>query len=304
MRCTKWSSWWKPDEKTHIAIPWISFLDLPPNFFGKDFVFSLANDVGRSLHIDLATQNGTIPSCAKVKVEVNLLAIFPQRIKIIEEEDETGPKESKWIKIKYDYMPKYCKTCKKQGHNEKECWIIHPELHKKFKEEGEDQNKEKAVVMQGEVIGTAAASTKVLASEKVRGKPAPSVTKNEWMQRRKNKYQRDSRVYIIDNEEVVSTEPTYDHRESTGKGATSNVAGTGKEEKNDPVKISNQFALLEKGEIEIQKQIKKEAVEKVLNKEKNEAKKANPSSIGKTSPENNEVQIMEKVAPNPTVIGI
>lgn len=84
-------------------------------------MFSLAPAVGRPLHVDLATINGTRPSCDKVKVEVNLLATLPQRIKIIEEEDETGLDLSKWIKFKYDYMRKYCKTRKKQGHNESEC---------------------------------------------------------------------------------------------------------------------------------------------------------------------------------------
>ncbi|XP_070005549.1 uncharacterized protein [Nicotiana sylvestris] len=112
MRCTKWNPWWKVNEETPIAIAWISFQDLPPNFFGKEFVFSLARAVRRPLHVDLATQNCTRPSCAKVKVEVNLLANLSQRIKIVEEEDETGPEEFKWIKIRYDYMPKYCKYCK------------------------------------------------------------------------------------------------------------------------------------------------------------------------------------------------
>ncbi|OIT05382.1 hypothetical protein A4A49_40637 [Nicotiana attenuata] len=65
MRCTKWNPWWKVDEETPIAITWISFQDLPPNFFGREFVFSLARAVGRPLHVDLATQNGTRPSCAK-----------------------------------------------------------------------------------------------------------------------------------------------------------------------------------------------------------------------------------------------
>lgn len=35
----------------------------------------------------------------------------------------------KWINIKYDYMPKYCKTCKLQAYNEKECFVIHLELY-------------------------------------------------------------------------------------------------------------------------------------------------------------------------------
>ncbi|XP_075083562.1 uncharacterized protein LOC142167296 [Nicotiana tabacum] len=134
MRCTKWNPWWTPDEETPFAIAWISFPELPPNFFGKEYVFSLARAVGNPLHIDLATQNGTRPSCAKVKVEVNLLSKFPHRIKIVEEADESGPEEFKWIRIKYDYVPKYCKPCKKHGHSEVECWVIHPELHKRFEE--------------------------------------------------------------------------------------------------------------------------------------------------------------------------
>lgn len=110
---------------------------MPPNFAGREFVFSLARAVGRLLHVDLATQNGTWPSCAKVKVEVNLLANLPQRIKIVEEEDETRPEEFKWIKIRYDYMPKYCKSCKKKGHKEEKCWVINPEL-RKFDEQAND----------------------------------------------------------------------------------------------------------------------------------------------------------------------
>ncbi|TMW86845.1 hypothetical protein EJD97_020815, partial [Solanum chilense] len=33
-----------------------------------------------------------------------------------------------WICIKYDYVPKYCKTCMIQGHNKKQCYIEYPEL--------------------------------------------------------------------------------------------------------------------------------------------------------------------------------
>lgn len=39
MRCIKWSPWWKSEEETPIAIVWNSFLDFPPNFFGKEFIF-------------------------------------------------------------------------------------------------------------------------------------------------------------------------------------------------------------------------------------------------------------------------
>ncbi|XP_075106984.1 uncharacterized protein LOC142179976 [Nicotiana tabacum] len=138
--CTKWSPWQKSYEETPIAVAWICLMEFASNFFGNECVFSLASVVGNLLHFDLATQISIRPSCAKVNVEVNLLSTFPQHIKIVEEEDEYGPEEFKWIKIKYDYMPKYCKTCKKQGHNELYCWVIHPQLHKRLDDVAEDGN--------------------------------------------------------------------------------------------------------------------------------------------------------------------
>ncbi|KAG5629064.1 hypothetical protein H5410_000781 [Solanum commersonii] len=39
----------------------------------------------------------------------------------------------KWIKIKYDYVPKYCETCMIQGHNEEQYVVVHPELYLKEK---------------------------------------------------------------------------------------------------------------------------------------------------------------------------
>ncbi|KAG5580971.1 hypothetical protein H5410_051598 [Solanum commersonii] len=69
IRTLKWDSLFDPVEETSIAIAWISFPSLPPNFFGKESIFSLATAVRKSLQVDLATQNKTRPSCAKVKVE-------------------------------------------------------------------------------------------------------------------------------------------------------------------------------------------------------------------------------------------
>nr|XP_016452471.1 PREDICTED: uncharacterized protein LOC107777024 [Nicotiana tabacum] len=193
MRCTKWNPWWKPDENTPIAVAWIRFPELPPNFFGKECIFSLASAVGNPLHVNLATQNDTRPSCAKVKVEVNLLSKFSQRIKLVEEEDEFGLEEFKWIKIKYDYIPKYCSACNKQGHNELECSVIDPELHKTFEERVDDCDKDK------ELVGMTTNTTKVLTSGKVLGKSNANPTKQEWMQMRQNKYQRNRSGHIIDN---------------------------------------------------------------------------------------------------------
>ncbi|KAH0640411.1 hypothetical protein KY285_036997 [Solanum tuberosum] len=128
MRTFKWDPLFDPEEETTTAIAWISLPTLPPNFFGKETIFSLAAAVGKPLQVDLATSNKTRPSCARVKVEVNLLGEFPKRVNVGIKK-KTGEIVAKWIDIKYDYLPKYCKSCKLQGHNEKECFVIHPELY-------------------------------------------------------------------------------------------------------------------------------------------------------------------------------
>lgn len=67
------------------------------------------------------------------KVEVNLLSEFSQRIKIGIRKKNKGEIVEKWIQIQYDYVPKL-KRCKLQGHNEKKCYVIHPELFPKEEE--------------------------------------------------------------------------------------------------------------------------------------------------------------------------
>lgn len=70
--------------------------------------------------------------------------------------------------------------------------VINLEL-RQVKDQGNDK------ITGQEVIGTIADTTKVLASGKVVGKIITNPTGQEWMQERKNKYQRDTRGYIIDN---------------------------------------------------------------------------------------------------------
>ncbi|KAK4717545.1 hypothetical protein R3W88_015883 [Solanum pinnatisectum] len=115
-------------------------IDLPLNFFAKEAIFSIAITVGKPLTVDIAIKNQTRPSYASVKIEVDLMAKLPQRIRINEEDDNTGVVKFKWVKVQYDYMPKYGKECCLQGHDEHTCWTIHPELYEENKEG--DQPKE------------------------------------------------------------------------------------------------------------------------------------------------------------------
>ncbi|KAG5596649.1 hypothetical protein H5410_037881 [Solanum commersonii] len=64
--------------------------NLPPNFFAKEAIFSIASAVGKPLTVDTTTKNQTKPRCTRVKIEVDLTAKLPQRVKINEEDDITG----------------------------------------------------------------------------------------------------------------------------------------------------------------------------------------------------------------------
>ncbi|KAH0749082.1 hypothetical protein KY290_028314 [Solanum tuberosum] len=140
MRTMKWDPLFNLEEETTTAIAWISFSSLPPNSFGKEAVFSLAAVVGKPLQVDMATRNQTRPSCARVKIEVDLLREFPKKIKI-GMRIKIDKVVEKWVKIKYDYVPKYCQTCMIQGHDEQQCYVVHPDLHPNREKSEYDEGK-------------------------------------------------------------------------------------------------------------------------------------------------------------------
>ncbi|KAH0714657.1 hypothetical protein KY284_007562 [Solanum tuberosum] len=108
-------------------------------FYVKEALFSLASVVGKPLYLDMATINKTRPSCARVKVQVNLMANLPKRVEIEVINPETKNTRIEKIKIQYDFLPKYCHTCKLQGHNEEECRSLRPELKHDKIQEGQEK---------------------------------------------------------------------------------------------------------------------------------------------------------------------
>lgn len=89
---------------------WISFPILLPTYFVKECLFSLALAVEKPLHLDLATINKIRPSCARVKVLIDLLADLPKNVRMDIEDEATGEVRTDWVKIQYDFMPKYYKN--------------------------------------------------------------------------------------------------------------------------------------------------------------------------------------------------
>lgn len=72
MRTLIYDSKFKVEEETSKFMEWISFPIMLPTFFENESLFSLALAVGTPLHLDQATINKTRPSCARVKVLVDL----------------------------------------------------------------------------------------------------------------------------------------------------------------------------------------------------------------------------------------
>ncbi|XP_049364228.1 uncharacterized protein LOC125828976 [Solanum verrucosum] len=126
------------DEETTQAMAWISFPDLKPTFFVKESIFSLAYAIGKPLQLDSATINKTRPSCARVKVQVDLLCDLPNFVELEVVNEVAATSRIERIKVQYDMLPKYCKECKLQGHAEQECRILHPEL-RRYKEDNEKE---------------------------------------------------------------------------------------------------------------------------------------------------------------------
>lgn len=52
MRTFKWDPMFDPEEETSTTVAWISFPSLPPNYFGKEAIFSFARAVDKPLQVE------------------------------------------------------------------------------------------------------------------------------------------------------------------------------------------------------------------------------------------------------------
>lgn len=137
-------------------------------------------------------------------------------------DEATGVVRSKWIKIQYDYMPKYCKECKLQGHYEADCRVLHPELIPVMdQEQNVDGDKKQTKLNMSPPI-------KKLTSGIVVGYP-----NGRWQEVRDNR----SKKNTEDKDKEKDTEVTI-----KGGNKVEQIAV-------DSVQTTNKLALLEEGEI-------------------------------------------------------
>ncbi|KAK4737150.1 hypothetical protein R3W88_000847 [Solanum pinnatisectum] len=125
LMCTLiYDSKFKVNEETSMVMAWIPFPNLLPTFFVKECLFYLASVVGKPIQLDQATINKTRPSCAQVKVLVDLKGTFLKSMHINIEDEDIGEIRTNVVDIRYDYAPKYCGECKMQGHDKHNCRVI------------------------------------------------------------------------------------------------------------------------------------------------------------------------------------
>nr|XP_016472115.1 PREDICTED: uncharacterized protein LOC107794165 [Nicotiana tabacum] len=123
-RTFPWTIGFNPKEETSKSVVWISLPDLPPNFFAKKSLLSIASAVGKPLAVDEATQDQTRRSAARVKILLDLLDKHPKRVKLHIVDKSTGKFVEHYQEVVYDNLPKFCTFCKHQGHEERTCRLM------------------------------------------------------------------------------------------------------------------------------------------------------------------------------------
>lgn len=105
---------------------WISFPNLLLTFFIKESRFTPVWAIAKLVHLDITTIKKIKPSCARVKIQVDLMSKLPKSIKMKIENKDIGDIHIERVKIHHDVLTKYYKECKLQGHNKDECIMLHP----------------------------------------------------------------------------------------------------------------------------------------------------------------------------------
>lgn len=84
---------------------------------------TMLNKFVATLELDVATVGKTRSSMAKVRVKIDLLKPLVHNISM-GSEDENTPLKGFTQKIEYENIHKYCRQCKKLGHNLMNCRVI------------------------------------------------------------------------------------------------------------------------------------------------------------------------------------
>ncbi|XP_060212213.1 uncharacterized protein LOC132639829 [Lycium barbarum] len=116
----KWTPDFRPDVDSPIVPTWVLLPSLPIHCHSWHYVKQIVGTIGTPLSMDLATENRTRPSMAKVRVEIDLTKPKIDSVWIGVEDDDS-PLKGFTQKIEYENVPKYCRHCKLLGHSILQC---------------------------------------------------------------------------------------------------------------------------------------------------------------------------------------
>ncbi|KAK4723877.1 hypothetical protein R3W88_026656 [Solanum pinnatisectum] len=122
----KWTPDFNPEEDIPVAPVWVLLPGLTFHMHTWHSIKQIVSLVGTPLGMDgatTATNGRTRPSMAKIRVEVDLLKPQPNTVWVGLEDDKC-PLRGFNQKLEYENIPKYCKHCRKMGHNVMNCWIL------------------------------------------------------------------------------------------------------------------------------------------------------------------------------------
>ncbi|CAN1336485.1 hypothetical protein LINPERPRIM_LOCUS37163 [Linum perenne] len=110
---SRWSPAFNENEPIKKILTWASLLKLPIHYFNHIAVNRIGNYIGRTVRIDLATEEGARGSYARVCLEVDLTKPLLGKYLI----------EDRQLLIEYESLGNICFSCELYGHKEDQCSI-------------------------------------------------------------------------------------------------------------------------------------------------------------------------------------
>ncbi|XP_074315477.1 uncharacterized protein LOC141651676 [Silene latifolia] len=102
-------------EKVDKVPVWVKLYGIPIKFWG-DFLPSIAGLVGKFVRKDLATQDKTRLSFARVMVELTIDQVLKEKVRFLDEGGQVVD-----VRVEYEWKPMSCSICKGLGHGSQHC---------------------------------------------------------------------------------------------------------------------------------------------------------------------------------------
>nr|GMC47445.1 TMV resistance protein N-like [Ipomoea batatas] len=118
---SRWTPDWRSDRDSPLALVWFHFPNLPIHLFDFEAISRICAPFGRAIALDSTTSRRSRPNMARVRLEINVLQPFVEKI-WIEFENGNGKLDGFWQSIVRERVPFFCEYCNRFGHSTGRCW--------------------------------------------------------------------------------------------------------------------------------------------------------------------------------------